>query len=137
MKYMQLTFLDIDSTVAKPKATIHITGKLGLSKEAEKLMQLTDTRYFRLAVDGSVENSKNLYLVESTAEEKGSVKVSKAGAYFYLNTPAVFDKLNINYTDYKIMYDIIKGDYQGKSMFILKRRKKDIIRKNDEKEAAE
>lgn len=130
---LQLKFIEVDANAGKAKATIHVTGKLGFNKEAEKMIKLSEQTYFKIGVDGEVGNSKNVYLVEANAEETGAIRVSKAGDYYYLNTTTVFDTLKLKYKLLKIIFDIEQSEYENRRMFILNRRKKDILRKAEEK----
>jgi hypothetical protein len=129
---LQLNFISIDANAGKAKATVHITGKLGFNKEAEKLMKLSEQTYFRVAIDGEIANFKNVYLVEHKQGESDSIKVSKAGSYYYLNTASVFDTLKLKYNTHRIIFDIERSEYENKTMFILKRRRRDITRKEKE-----
>ena len=122
---MALKFIEIDSNSTKPKATIHITGKLGFNMEGAKLMELSDTTYYRIATDDDTEVNNVMYFVSSTADEKGSVKVAKAGLYFYINLGSVFSKLGFKYENFIISFDISKDEYEGKPMFVLKKRKRE------------
>jgi len=132
---MELLFIDINSKKSKPKATIHLTGKLGFNLEAADLMGLSDASYYRIAIDKERDGIKNVYLVESRESESGVAKVAKAGKYYYLNIVSVFDDLKLEYTTYTIMFDIEESSYEGERMFILKKRSKDLPRKGNEKES--
>lgn len=119
-----LIFLDIEPRGAKPKATIHLTGKLGFNKEAAQEMCLSDRSYFRIAIDGGESTYSQIYLVTAKEEEEKAIKVAKAGEYFYLNLGGMFDRLNLDYRKYSIIFDLQKSDYKGLDMFILTKRKK-------------
>lgn len=120
---LNLKFIEIDTNPLKPKATIHATGRLGFNIDAIKYMNLSNRKNFRVAIndeDGS--GLRNIYLIE----EEGSVgvaKVSKAGDYFYLNVGDLFDRLDLNYKENTIIFDIKKEQYNDKDLFILKMRK--------------
>jgi hypothetical protein len=125
---MKLKILEIDSSTAKPKATIHITGKLGFNMEASKLMGLSDDTYYQVAIDEETDTADTVYFIPSKAEKKGSVKVAKAGSYFYMNLGTTFNKLSLNYEKYIISFDISKSQYEGDDLFVLKKRKKEKLR---------
>lgn len=125
---MKLKILDIDSNAAKPKATIHITGKLGFNMEASKMMDLSDETYYQVAIDEESEAADTIYFIPATADIKGSVKVAKAGSYFYMNLGATFNKLELNYEKHIISFDISKTKYEGEDLFVLKKRKRQKLR---------
>lgn len=119
---LNLKFIEVDSSPIKPKATIHYSGRLGFSSEAIKFMNLENNRAFKVAVsDNDGTAVKNLYLIEDK-DVSGVAKVSKAGEYYYLNVGTLFEDLGFDYKNYTIIFDIKKELYEGKNMFILKRR---------------
>lgn len=119
---LNLKFIEVDSSPIKPKATIHFSGRLGFSSEAIKFMNLENNRAFKVAVSDSDGTAvKNLYLIEDK-DIPGVAKVSKAGEYYYLNVGSLFEDLGFDYKNYTIIFDIKKELYDGKNMFILKRR---------------
>jgi hypothetical protein len=115
---MEIEFIIDSIGKLKPKATIHMTGKLGLNQEASDLIGKIDAKSFLIGKD--VNDSMKLYLLDS--EAVGSVKVSKAGNYYYLNAANVFDKLNIDYKNKIYVYDISKDTYDKKEIFVLSQR---------------
>jgi len=106
--------------INKAKATIHNTGKLGFNIEAIEIMQLKNQGSYLLATDE--EDANVMYLIP-TDSSNGVGKVAKAGDYYYLNVGDAFEKLGFKYTEYTIMFDIEKSEYEGKEIFILKKRK--------------
>ena len=132
MMGLNLSFIEIDTRANKPKATIHITGKLGFNMEAQKLMRLSDDSYYRVALDEDEEEVTNIYFVASTKDEQGALKIAKAGQYFYANLTTLFDKLKLDYAKYTIAFDIEKSKYEDKDMFIFKKRKKDRPRTSED-----
>ncbi|SKB27105.1 hypothetical protein [Daejeonella lutea] len=106
--------------INKAKATIHNSGKLGFNIEAIEVMQLKSQGSYLLATDE--ERSDLLYLIPTDSAD-GVGKVAKAGDYYYLNVGDAFQKLGFKYTEYTIMFDIEKNEYDGKDIFILKKRK--------------
>ena len=106
--------------INKAKATIHNSGKLGFNIEAIEVMQLSNQGSYLLATDE--EDANVLYLIPSDVTE-GVGKVAKAGDYYYLNVGDAFQKLGFKYKEYTIMFDIEKSEYEGKEIFILKKRR--------------
>ncbi|MEA5402111.1 hypothetical protein VB776_04240 [Arcicella sp. DC2W] len=130
---MNLDFIEIN-TASKPKATIHITGKLGLNREAVKYMNINESTYFRIALDKDAKEKKDIFFVTSDKEEAGAIKVSKSGEYFFINLSTLFDTMKLEYDKYTIAFDITKDVYEGKDLYILRKRKKDKIRDKTIKE---
>jgi len=127
---MELEFLDNQSPPSRPKATIHITGKLGFNREGIKKIGLDkDTEsYFRVAKEKNQEEATVVYLVPATEGDQGAIKAAKAGEYFYLNIANVFDSLKLDYKKYSISFDIEEANYNGTSIFVLKKRTKQTTR---------
>ncbi len=128
---MKLKIIDIDINKPKPKATIHYSGKLGFNIEAIEFMGLQNQASFLVATDEEKEDV--LYLLEEN-ESKNTAKVAKAGNYYYLNVGDAFDTLNYDYKGHTIMFDITKDEYEGKAVFILKKRREIKRKQKDEKE---
>jgi hypothetical protein len=134
---MELKFISIDSNSNRPKATVHVTGKLGFNMEAAKLMNFDENTYYRVAVDDT-ENAKKIYFVIATANDEATIKVAKAGQYYYINMANAFRSLGIDYETYIVSFDIDKGQYEGSKMFILTRRtKKEKLRESSDKSASD
>lgn len=133
---MELNFLSIADINNKAKATIHMSGKLGFNSEAADLMKLDSVRGFKIAIDGEITDFKFIFLLPSKEEDENTVKLLKAGEYYSLSLGSVFSKLGINYTDYKVIFDIALDKYQERDIYKLKRRPKDIERpaNNSDKE---
>lgn len=125
---MNLEFVDISANTSKPKATIHITGKLGFNSEAVKYMEINEITYFRIALNRDAKQEKNLYFVAATQEDNGAVKIAKSGQYFYLNLGTLFNQMGLEYEKYTIAFDIIKGEHEGRPLFTLRKRRKETLR---------
>lgn len=128
---MKLKFIDVNKAPKRPKATIHLTGKLGLNSDAAEVMGLDDGRLsFRVAINEDEPSRENLYLLPCADGERDEmcVTAAKAGDYYYLNLKNVFDRMGLKYKEYKIIYDIIVDEYEGQKLFVLNRREKLIKR---------
>ena len=122
---MDLRFISPRELSGSAKATVHKTGKLGLSSGAADKLELDDysEKYVRVAVNGDYTDDKNLYIILSEDESEDAYKIAKAGQYFYINLKHLFEKLDENYKSEKaIVYDIIKGDFDENG-YILQRRR--------------
>ena len=106
-------------------ASIHITGKIGFSAEATKSMGLDQDMFLQVAVNTDDVNDQNLYVFVTNAEDENSLKISKAGNYFYANSKSLFDKLEIDYRKKKVMFDIVEIEYEGEKIYKFIRREKD------------
>nr|MDQ3395768.1 hypothetical protein [Bacteroidota bacterium] len=87
---MELKFIDIEASPNRAKASIHKSGKIGFNKEAAKIMEIERRKYFKLAVNTDKDFIDTLYLVD-TKDEINSIKIAKAGDYYYLNLGATLD----------------------------------------------
>lgn len=129
---INLKFIEIDTNQIKPKATIHLSGRLGFNIEAINLMKLGPGKFYRVAIaDDSGGDVSNIYLIEQD-DDAGAAKIAKAGDYYYLNVGSLFDDLGEDYKSYTIIYDIKKELYNDKDMFVLKKRKP--LRKKNKQE---
>ncbi len=120
---INLKFIEIDTNPIKPKATIHASGRLGFNLEAINFMELDKKKYFKVAIqDENGVGVSNIYLIEQVSAN-GAAKVAKAGEYYYLNVGSLFDDIEEDYKNFTVIYDIKKELYDGKDMFVLKKRK--------------
>ena len=122
---MDIEFIPYEAGEGKAKCTIHLNGKLGFSKEAINMFNIDATKAIKLGIDASDKTSTDIYLQVLEYYTEGAYKIIKAGNYFYLNTKAFFEKLNVEYKKKKIIYDIEDFEYKGIKMFKLKRRELD------------
>ncbi|MET3115452.1 hypothetical protein AAKU52_003201 [Pedobacter sp. CG_S7] len=118
----------------KPKATIHLTGKLGFNMEANNLMVLEAEQAFLFAKD--TEDKNKYYLIPGTAEN-GAGKIAKAGAYYYLNLGDAFDTVGLDYVKEIISFDIKKDTHDGNTIYVLGKRKPTIRTEKTTKEEGE
>ena len=107
------------------KATIHVTGKLGFSIGAIKAMKIGDNNHIQIARNTENKEDNNLYIFLTQNPDEKTLKINKAGNYYYVNTKTLFDALGIDYRKKKIMFDIIEIEYEGEKIFKLLRREKD------------
>lgn len=114
---MELTFIDLTTISGKSKATIHITGKLGLSSSAANLMHVDKNSYFKLATDKL--NRDVLYLVPADPNSPNKIKASKAGQYYYFNIAKIFDDLAYDCENHRIGFLIESVRWEGKEIFQL------------------
>ncbi|MCL2098545.1 MAG: hypothetical protein FWH23_07310 [Bacteroidales bacterium] len=128
---INLKFIDPIEDNGVAKLTVHKSGKLGISKSAMKLLDITVNRYCKFAYDeNNNEKSKVLYMVMEKENDGKAYNISKAGEYYYIKAKNLLNELNIDYTDTKttIIFDIYPTDYNGTKIYKLNRR---IINKSE------
>lgn len=119
----------IPTTTGIVKATIHRSGKLGFSQAAIDKLELNQDTYAKLAINESDRKDTNLYLKVVREYDGESLKVNKAGNYYYLNTRDFFNELGVDYYKKRIIYDIVDMDYGGEVLFKLIKREKERSKK--------
>ncbi|MDP2362771.1 MAG: hypothetical protein Q8M94_03265 [Ignavibacteria bacterium] len=107
------------------KVTIHASGKLGFSIGAIRAMKIIGNEFIQIAINSEDETDQNLYAFITKEADENTLKINKAGNYYYVNTKALFDKLEIDYRKKKIIFDIVEIEYEGGNIFKLIRREKD------------
>lgn len=118
-----VSFEDPSKIGGSIKAAIHKTGKLGFSSGAEDFMKINDESYFKIGFNNNSDSDETIYIINSDTED-GAFKVSKAGAYYYVNLKNVFDRRGIDYKNKSYIYDIRKENSEATEFFILTKRKK-------------
>jgi TusA-related sulfurtransferase len=118
---MKLKVVTRNTFEANAKLTPHLDGKSGFSKAAVEMMKIDENSFIKIAVNEDPKDD-NLYAFVSSESSPESLKVNKAGRYYYLNTRMLFNDLRINYSQKKFTYDIVEDEYQGEKMFKLIRR---------------
>lgn len=130
---MKLKFLNAEEIERKAKATVHTSGKLGFSHDAAEFLNIKENKSIQFAQNEEDPNDLNLYAVVNNETQEGSFRISKAGEYFYVNTKNLFDTLNIDYKGKRIIYDLVKFEYEGKPFVKMLRR--EIKKKNKDMSA--
>jgi hypothetical protein len=119
---MRLKFIKAEEIPQRAKATVHTSGKLGFSNEATDFLKLTEEKSIHFAQNEDDEADPNLYAIVNEDMQEGAFKVSKAGQYYYVNTKSLFDSLGVDYRKSKIIYDLVKAEYEGKPLIKMLRR---------------
>ncbi|MHA8100725.1 hypothetical protein PQG46_02700 [Aquirufa nivalisilvae] len=125
---MKLKFYNAAELDAKMKATVHSSGKLGFSIEANRILNLKDIKSVEIGTNEEDTMDFNLYMILHYEVKPGAFKLIKVGNYFNLNTKGLFDSLKVDYKNLTVIYDIVKTVYQGQEILQLIRR--DIKKKN-------
>lgn len=132
---IKLKFIKANEITGKAKATIHQSGKLGFSNEAISYLNIKEGLHIMFAQNEDDEDDLNLYAKVTNEASEDAFKISKAGAYYYVNTKGLFDKLDIDYNKKTIIYDLTKIEVEGEEIIKLNRR--DIAKKKKEVEEQE
>ena len=125
---MRLKFIKAEETQRNGKATIHHSGKLGFSGDAISSLGLTDQKWISFAINEDNAEDRNLYAVVYDEKTEGAFRINKAGQYYYVGTRAMFDTLGVDYRNSKVIYDIVKSEYEGREIIKFLKR---IVRKKE------
>lgn len=122
---MKISFFKAAELDKNFKCSIHKTGKLGFTEVAIKKLDLENKRFVKIGKLDDEEDSDDLVMLIQEEEDEFTFKANKAGEYFYVNTKALFDMLNIDYKKKSIIYDIVEIEDNGNVLYKLKRREKE------------
>ncbi len=114
---MKISFFNPQDFEGNIKATIHSSGKLGFTEAAIEKLEIGQKAGARIGINESDSTDKNLYVLLVDAEEEGAFKISKAGAYYYINTKTLFDNMQVPYNTSRISYDIVPIIIEGVKMY--------------------
>jgi hypothetical protein len=115
---------------SRAKCTIHKSGKLGFSNSAARVMGLSSEKYLLFAKNKTEKEESDLYVFIYGGKAENSLKVIKAGNYFYCNTKVLFEELGIDFKTKTVIYDIREENYKEEKIFKLTRRDIDKKKKN-------
>lgn len=125
---MKLKFINAGEIDKNVKCAVHKTGKLGFSSTAIDKLKLATDKTINIAINEDDKGDENLYVVVNEKGDNNGFKISKAGAYYYINTKALFDTIGVDYRTKKIIYDIVDFEFEGSKMFkLIKREVKNKI----------
>lgn len=122
---MEIEFLKPPVISSLNKATVHRSGKLGFSQGAKELMRLTGKSFIKVGKNKEDSKDSSLYVLVVEEEAEDTIKISKAGSYYFANTKALFEEMNLDYKSKKVIYDIIETNYREGKIFRLLRREVD------------
>ena len=122
---MKIQFLKPVAGFSNVKATIHINGKMGFSKSAIKKFGLEEGKFLKIGVNTEDTSDENLYVIVKNFDDGESLKIHKAGQYYYVNSKPLFDSLKIDYKNKKIIYDIEDFEYSNIKMYKFVKRELD------------
>jgi hypothetical protein len=119
---MKLKFINPATLDRNLKATIHKSGKLGFTVQAATKMELVEYKSAKIALNDEDALDTSLYVKILDTVEDDAFKINKAGDYYYLNTKALFDEMDLDYSTQSIAYDIATIEIGGEQYFKFKRR---------------
>lgn len=118
----EINFFNASEYDAKLKCTIQKTGKLGFTETTIKELKIDEKKGVKIGEATDENGKKCLYLMITESADPAAFKVNKAGAYYYVNTKALFDKLSYNYTDVNIMFDMVEIESENSNVYKLLKR---------------
>ncbi len=119
---MRLNFHKPQSSRLPSKATIHRSGKLGFSSEAEKMLGLSTEKSLKIATNADDPEDDNLYVMVLQTIENDSFGLKKAGQYYYINGKQLFEDIKVDFKKDKVIYDIEEFALDGQTLFMFKKR---------------
>jgi len=123
---MKINFIKASDLERNIKCTIHKSGKLGFTEAAIKKLNLETNRFIKIGTNYEDKTDTSLYMAIQAEVDEYSFKANKAGNYYYINTKALFDNLEVDYRKHSIIYDIVDHrDEEGNNLFKLIRREKE------------
>lgn len=114
------------------KISIHKSGKMGFTVEAAKKLKLSTGKSAAIGTNEEDLSDDSLYLMMYEGIEDDAFRVSKAGAYYYINTKPLFDALKMDYSKGDMVYDMTEQKIGEDLVYKLKRR--GVKKKNTEEE---
>ena len=122
---MKLKFLDAKEFEANLKCTIQSNGKLNFSAGAINILELSNHKSVKFAMNEDAKVGDELYILIQDNITNDAFKINKAGNYYYLNARALFDSFGMDYKAHSIIFDIVKTDetIDGYPLYKLNRRK--------------
>ena len=105
---MKIEFWKPTFSSALIKATVHKNGNLGFSQGAVQKLTLDETKYVKIGLNSADKKDDNLYIAHTNKDDPNSLKINKAGNYYYLNTKSFFNEKSIDYITKKIIFDIVE-----------------------------
>jgi len=97
------------------KLTVQKTGKLGLSKKAAELLEVTKYSYCIFLRNTSNNIEEDIYMETLEENTKYSLPIKKNGDYYHINGKSLLNEIGIDYTDANttIIFDLIPIKDEG------------------------
>ncbi|MHA2123151.1 MAG: hypothetical protein ACW990_18285 [Promethearchaeota archaeon] len=126
---MEINFWKPTVSAGVVKATIHRSGKLGFSQAAINKLNIDQNSYVMIGTNKLQRDDRAIYLRIASEANELTLKVSKAGQYYYLNSKDFFNENNIDFNKKKIIYDIIDISEGSEKLYKLIPREKERKKK--------
>lgn len=117
-------FIKPKEPIGGAKLTAHRSGKLGLSKNAMEVLDVSKNKFCKFAINKNKENLNELYLFLLQEQDEYSYSISKAGEYYYIKAKGILNEMGIDYTDdtKTFIFDLKEIDYNGEVIYKLNKR---------------
>ena len=106
------------------KVTLHKTGKMGFTLDASNKLELSKDKSAGIGTNDDDPTDEALYLIIYPTKVPNTFRISKAGAYFYINTKILFDNLKVDYSVGNVIYDMVEKEADGQTIYQLNLREK-------------
>lgn len=103
---MNLTF--IEPPLFYLKAAIQKSGALAFTTATQDALKLNNKMSLSIAINDDYNENMNLYVIFNDSHKPGAYRCRKSGQYINCNAKYLFDKLNVDYKNKTIIYDIEK-----------------------------
>jgi hypothetical protein len=118
---MKLRFLTEDKGVSV-KAQIHKSGRLGFSLQAIRRFNFDVSKGMAFAVEENAQDNNTFYGVITPSNAPNTIKFTKLGQYYAIDSPSTFNKLGFDYRNEACIFAIEVVDYEGANVLKFTRR---------------
>jgi hypothetical protein len=101
--------------------SLNWSREIGFTKDAAIKLKLADAKSARIALNEDEKSDENLYVIIDYETEEAGFKINKAGEYYYINTKALFDGLEMDYLKESYVYDITTTTIDDQQVYKFKR----------------
>jgi hypothetical protein len=107
MKELKLIWLD-SKPLKLPTASIYKNGLLCFNNSASLLMKLDSEKRIKVAIDGTPDDYKNIFLqvVKDEADKQGAELV-KIGSYYAIKFKNISELIGVDKQKFKVIADVI------------------------------
>lgn len=127
---MEFEFFNAQELDKNLKCSIHRSGKIGFSAATITKLNISQGKSISIGKEKGDLDNKILYMKVNNEIIPSAFPVIKAGDYYYLNTKALFDSLDVDYRNEKVIFDIIELKNGNENIYKLIKR---IIGRKDKK----
>jgi hypothetical protein len=132
IRNMAINIISAKRFATKLKATIQRSGRLGLTEETARYMNLADGKYAKFAQD---DENGTLYLTIIDKRNEDCFDIRSSSGYYFIPTKMMFDSLGVDYEKNVVMFDLVRkpslDETLGGQVFLMKSR---TSKRKDKKE---